>query len=229
MAYFLDVNYLFRSDFELNLNLANHHSIKDGYFTGLHWIHSSCWAWLDLVEISGCATTELLMSASLHAKRTSFYFLVCFPRRNMFLLLSAVLLRSELHLVCHQHWQHWPERRLGSRWGNLSVPPPQGVHAGHRQPVERVGPGRQQPAERDQHCHLCGAGLHPQTGRSLGPLACSTPQHLCWWETALLLGSHLHFFSFRLYRVLIPTFSSPIQAYKMTHNDQHILFSVTSR
>lgn len=149
----------------------------------------------------------------------------------MFPLLSAILLRSELHLVRHQHWQHWPERRLESRRRNLSVPPPQGVHAGHRQPVERVGSGRQQPAERDQHRHLRGAGLHPQSGRSLGPLTCSTPQHLCWWETAMqhYLQISLAFLLLCPNRVLISTFSSPSQANKMTHNDQHMLFSVTVR
>lgn len=108
-----------------------------------------------------------------------------FGLKDMSSLLSAVLLRSELHLVCHQHRQHWPERRFKSGRGNFSVPPPQRVHAGHRQPVERVGSRCQQPAEGDQHRHLCGAGLHPQTGRSLGSLTCSTPQHLCWWETTM--------------------------------------------
>lgn len=42
-------------------------------------------------------------------------------------------------------------------------------------------------------------------------------------------GSLLHFFYFRLYRVLISNLSSPSQANKMTHNDQHMLFSVTAR
>lgn len=98
-----------------------------------------------------------------------------------FPLLPVVLLRPEFHLICRQHWQHWPEWRVESSRGNLCVTPPQGVHAGDRQPVERVGSGCQQPSERDQHSHLS-AGLHPKSGRHLGPFACSTPQHLCWWE-----------------------------------------------
>lgn len=134
------------------------------------------------------------MSADLHTEKQWFdflHFLFDFPlkknswttKNDIIPMLLAMLFRSELHLVCHQHWQHWPEWRVESRRGILSVPPPQGVHAGHRQPVERVGSGRQQPPKRDQHRYFCGARLHPQSGRNPRPLTCSTSQHLCWWET----------------------------------------------
>lgn len=136
------------------------------------------------------------MRADLHTEEWWFeipHFLFDFPlNKNFpshkkpltpFPLLFVMLFRSELYLVCHQHRQHWPEWRVESRRGILGVPPPQGVHAGHWQPVERVGSGGQQPPERDQHRHFCGARLHPQSGRNPGPLTRSTSQHLCWWET----------------------------------------------
>lgn len=93
---------------------------------------------------------------------------------------SAALSRSQLHLICDQHRQQRPERRHDPRGGALGVPPPQGVHAGHRQPVEGVHAGREQPAEGDQHRHIRGARLHPQSGRGLGPAARPATKHLRW-------------------------------------------------
>lgn len=84
--------------------------------------------------------------------------------------------RTELHPVCHKHRQHRSEWSGTHR--TVCLTSAKRVHTGHEQSVEGVDAGRHHSAQRDRHCHSCGARVCTTLRLPLWSPACPAPEHI---------------------------------------------------